>query len=57
MNSSISGLKLVQPLSIVPPKLLHWMGIISILGAIGAVVVSTVVRFVGQTMTKVFSPP
>ena len=38
MNSSISGLELVQPQSIVPRKLLHWMGIISILGAIDAVV-------------------
>src|SRR5260370_40586326 len=56
MNSSISGLKLVQPPSIVPPKLLHWMGIISILGAIGAVVADLLLQYDPQGNYSTIAP-
>lgn len=45
MNSSISGPDMVQPQSIVPRKLLLWMGIISILAAIGAVVADLILTY------------
>jgi len=56
MNSSISGLKLVQPPSIVPRKLLHWMGIISILGAIGAVVADLLLQYDPQGNYSTIAP-
>lgn len=45
MNSSITGLKMLLPQSIVPRKLLLWIGIISILVATGAVVADLILTY------------
>lgn len=56
MNSSISGLKWFLPLSIVPSKLLHWMGIISILASIGAVVADLLLQYDPQGNYSTIAP-
>ena len=45
MNSSISELKMVQPSSIGTRKLLLWIGIISILAAIGCVIADLILQY------------
>src|SRR5438067_8887368 len=45
MNSSIAGLKLVQPQSIITRKLLLWMSVISILAATCGVIADLILTY------------
>jgi len=56
MNSSISELKIVQPSSIGRRKLLLWIGIISILAAIGCVIADLILQYDPQGNYSLTTP-